>query len=281
VPGIVGSWSTQQLTEFVTLVGAFEDEDAAIRGAIERAAEAFEAEVAAVVRDGELLASIGYDTQSVPVEELIRAAAGDVPTLDVPGVGACVVISAEVEDGAGRLLLARHGQESFTSHEANLLRGMARVLTLTLHSLETLALERLLRTKGELQARENAELLESLRERQELLERLFEIQRSIVQRAELETVLDTIVAGASHLLRADAVGLRMRDPQDPDSLVLLAVRGLDPERFSVGSRVPLDDGIAGRAVAAERLVVVHGDDAEARVVARGRDVTAAMSAPVV
>ncbi len=281
MPGIAESWSTQQLTEFVTLVGAFEEEGGAIRAAIERAAEAFQAEVAAVVRDGELLASIGYDIESVPVEKLILAAAGEVPTLEVPGVGACVVISAEIEDGAGGLLLARHGQESFTSHEANLLRGMARVLTLTLNSLETLSLERQLRTQGELQARENAELLKSLRERQELLERLFRIQRSIVRRDKLETVLGAIVAGASELLRADAVGLRMRDPQDPEWLVLLAVRGLDPERFYVGSRVPLDDGIAGRAVASERLVVVHGNDAEARVVARGRNVTAAMSAPVV
>jgi diguanylate cyclase (GGDEF)-like protein len=281
VSGIAESWSTQQLTEFVTLVGAFGNEAAAIRGAIERASEAFEAEVGAVVRDGELLASIGYDIDAVPVEQLLLAAAGEIPALEVPGVGACAVISAEIEDGAGRLLLARHGQESFTRHEANLLRGMAQVLTLTLYSLETLALERLLRTQSERQAEENAELLKSLRERQELLERLFKIQRSIVRRTKLETVLDTIVAGASELLRADAVSLRMLDPQDPDSTVLLAVRGLDPDRFFVGSRLPLEDGIAGRVVAAERLVVIHGDDAEARAVSPGRDVTASMSAPVV
>ena len=278
---IAESWSTQQLTEFVALAGAFEDESAAILGAIERAAEALEAEVAAVVRDRQLLASIGFAIEDVPVEKLIAAAAGDLDTLEVPGVGACAVISAELDDGAGRLLLARHGQESFSLHEANLLRGMARVLALTLQSLQTLAAERALRTRSELQARENAELLKSLRERQELLERLSKIQRSIVRRAKLETVLDTIVAGAAELLRADAVGLRMLDPHDPGSMVLLAVTGLDPKRFPVGSRVPLGDGIAGRAVTAERLIVIHGDDDEARIVTAGRNVTAAMSAPVV
>ena len=279
--GIAESWSTQQLTEFVTLVGGFDDEEAAIRGAIERAAEAFEAEVAAVVRDGELLASIGYDIEAVPVDSLIAAAAGQLPMLEVPGVGVCTVISAELEDGAGQLLLARHGRESFTRHDANLLRGMARVLTLTLRSLETLALERLLRARSEGQARENAELLKSLRERQELLERLSKIQRSIVRRAKLETVLDIIVDGASELLRADAVGLRMIDPQDPGALVMLAVRGLDPERFAVGSRARLDDGLAGRTIVAERLLVLHGDQAKVQAISVGRNVTGAMSAPVV
>ena len=279
--GIAESWSTQQLTEFVTLVGGFEDEGAAIRGAIERAAEAFEAEVAAVVRDGELLASIGYDIEAVPVEKLVVAAAGELSTLEVPGVGACVTISADLEEGAGRLLLARHGQESFTLHEANLLRGMARVLTLALHSLETLALERLLRTQSERQARENAELLRSLGERQVLLERLFKIQRSIVRRTKLETVLDTIVAGASELLRADAVGLRMLDPEDPGSTVLLAMTGLDPARFPVGSRAPLGESLAGRAVAEERLLVMGEDDPKAETVLRSRGMAAAMSAPVV
>ncbi len=226
MPWIAESWSTQQLTEFVTLVGAFGEEGGAIRAAIERAAEAFEAEVAAVVRDGELLASIGYDIASVPVEQLVLAAAGDVPTLDVPGVGPCVVISAEIEDGAGRLLLARHGQESFTSHEANLLRGMARVLTLTLNSLETLSLERQLRTQGEVQARENAELLESLRERQELLERLFRIQRSIVRRDKLETVLGAIGA------RPRSGALLRRQPRSPRRRHRRTCRGLGEPRRS-------------------------------------------------
>ena len=278
---IAASWSTQQLTEFVALVGAFEDEDAAIRGAIERAAEALEAEVAAVIRGGALCASIGFAIEDVPVEELIAAAAGERPTLEVPGVGPCIVITAELGVGADRLLLARHGAESFSHHEANLLRGMARVLTLTLQSLHTLAAERRLRAQSDLQARENADLLKSLSERQELLERLSKIQRSIVRRAKLETVLDTIVAGASELLRAEAVGLRMIDPLDPDSMVLLAVRGLDPERFYVGSRVHLGDGLAGRTMLAERLLVIQGNVAEVRAVSMGRNVTAAMSAPVV
>ena len=279
--GIAESWSTQQLTEFVTLVGASKDEEAAIRAGIERAAEALEGEVAAVVRDGKVLASIGFQIEDVPLDKLILAAAGELPTLEVPGVGSCVVLSVDLGHDAGRLLLARHGQESFSRQEANLLRGMAQVLTLTLRSLHTLAAERFLRTQGELQANENAQLVKSLRERQVLLERLAKIQRSIVRRAKLETVLDTIVAGASELLRADAVGLRMIDPQDPGSTVLLAVRGLDPKRFPAGSRAPLVEGIAGRTIVAERLLVIQGDPAKVQAVAVGRNVTGAMSAPVV
>lgn len=281
MPGTAESWSTQQLIEFVTLVGGFKDEQAAILGAIERAAEALDAEVAAVVREGAVLASIGFPVDDVPEGELIAAAAGDVPALEVPGVGSCVVVCAELDEAAGRIVLARHGEEAFSRQEANLLRGMARVLALALQSLHTLSAERRARTEGEVQAEENAKLLESLRERQALLERLSRIQRSIVRRAKLETVLDTIVSGAADLLRADAVSLRMIDPQDPSAMVLLAVRGLDPARFPVGSRAPLGDGIAGRTILAERLLVIHGDPARARAVSVGRDVTAAMSAPVV
>jgi hypothetical protein len=127
VPDFSESWSTQQLTEFVAVVGALHDEESAIRGAVELAAEAFEAEVAALVRGGELLASIGFPREEVPTAQLISGARGAPATLAVPGAGRCAVICAELGDGGGRLLVARRGQEAFSSHEANLLRGMARV----------------------------------------------------------------------------------------------------------------------------------------------------------
>src|SRR5580693_3957096 len=125
------SWTTQQLVEFLSLVSSFSDEPSAIAGAVERAAEALEAEVGAVVADGRLLASTGFAAADVPTELLSAAAQGAVSTIEVPGAGVCEVISVALEEGmSGRLVLARGGGEAFSRHEVNLLRGMARVLTL-------------------------------------------------------------------------------------------------------------------------------------------------------
>ena len=46
------NWSMQQLTEFLAAISGFENEESALRGAVERAAEAFDAELGAIVRDG-------------------------------------------------------------------------------------------------------------------------------------------------------------------------------------------------------------------------------------
>ena len=58
------SWTTQQLVEFLSLVSSFPDEQSAICGAVERAAEALEAEVGAVVSDGRVRASTGFPADS-------------------------------------------------------------------------------------------------------------------------------------------------------------------------------------------------------------------------
>src|ERR1700693_5461061 len=234
MPDLGESWTTQQLVEFLSLVSSFSDEHSAVCGAVERAAEALEAEVGAVVSDGRLLASTGFPADDVQAGLLIAAAEEKVTTIEVPGAGPCAVISVPLEDGTqGRLVLARGG-EAFDRQEANLLRGMGRVLTLALQALRVLGDERALREHSEEQAVENADLLASLRERQALLERLSEIQRAIVQRTKLGNVLDAVVAGAAEVPGLEAVGLRLLDSEDEEWAVLVASRGMDAERFPVG-----------------------------------------------
>jgi diguanylate cyclase (GGDEF)-like protein len=274
------SWTTQQLVEFLSLVSSFPDEQSAIAGAVERAAEALEAEVGAVVSDGRLLASTGFSANNVQVELLSAAAEGAVTSIEVPGAGVCEVISVALEEGMpARLVLARAG-EAFDRQEANLLRGMARVLTLALHALHVLSEERALRARSEEQALENAGLLATLKQRQALLERLSEIQRSIVQRAELAGVLDAVVTGAAEFLGLDAVGLRLLDAGDEEWTVLVACRGMDAERFQVGSRAHIGDGVGGRALMAERLVVVQHPDAGSVPGLAKRGLHGGMAAPI-
>jgi diguanylate cyclase (GGDEF)-like protein len=275
------SWSTQQLTEFLVRVSSFTEADAAIRGAVERAAEAVEAEVGAVVRDGILLASTGFPENDVPSDLLVSAATSGAELIELPRLGDCALISVRLEELLdGHLVLARVGDEAFSRQEANLIRGMGCVLTLVLKTLTLLDDERSLHKQSQEQARENARLLTALRERQRLLERLSGIQRSIVERAKLADVLDAIVAGAAAALDADAVGLRLVDAADPSALVLAAAQGLDPQQFPRGSRARRGESVAAAAIAMRRLVIVtrDGDGVERELEARG--LASAMAAPV-
>ena len=275
-------WSGQQLAEFLAAVSSYGDEAAAIARGVERAAEAVEAEVGAMVRGDRVIAAVGFPAGRIPEDELRRAAAGEIRTLEVPGAGPCPVLSIALDEvPPSSLVLARSG-EAFSAHESALLRAMARVLSLGLRMLRTLEAERRSREASERHAAENARLLASLQARQELLERLFTIQRSISHRAPINEVLDAITAGAAELLGAEVVGLRLVDADDPDFVVLASSVGISPEMAGTMSRSGADAGIGGAAITAGRVVVTHDyadlDRAVPQLVADGLQV--AMGAPV-
>ena len=252
-----GDWSGQQLAEFLAAVSTYDTEAAAVAGAVERAAEALEAEVAALVRGGRVISSVGFASGRVPEDELRRAAAGEVTVIDVPGAGHCGVLTVPFEDDEpAHLLLARSGGD-YASAEVALLRAMARALRLNVRMLRMLEAERNLRERSERHAQENARLLSSLQERQTLLERLFRIQRSISHRAPIREVLDAITEGAVDLLGDDVVGLRLIDPNDPSSLVMVSSRGMDDDLARSLGRSPVDHGVGGLSITTRRLIVTH------------------------
>ncbi|HEX2039798.1 MAG TPA: EAL domain-containing protein [Acidimicrobiales bacterium] len=280
MPGL-GTWSAQQLAEFLAVVSAFPDEHSALLGALERAAEAVEAEVAALVRGDEVVVAVGFPLGRVPTDDVVRVARsqGD---LDVPGVGRCVVARIPIDEPlAATLVLARSG-EPFERAEAGLLRGMARVLGLTVEMLRVVDRERALRQESEAQADENAHLLAGLQERQHLLEQLFKIQRSISHRAPIDGVLDAITQGAAELLGDEVVGLRLIDEERPDTMVMVSSVGLSPQTLSELRCVPVTQGVGGRCVVEQRLVIADDyqttDLALPQLVADGLE--AAMAAPV-
>jgi len=184
--GAGANWSTTELTEFLAAVSASPDVAAARQTAVERAAEAFGAEAGAMVGGGVALASIGFPRDAVPHAALAEVAAHG-GALAVPGIGACECLAAPV-DTAGVLLVARGPEDEFTREEMSLLRGMARVLSL---SMRTLA------------------VLEDQREREALLERLTEVQRSVVDCGDLPDTLSAIARGAAELLGAESAGVRL------------------------------------------------------------------------
>src|SRR5207248_2797044 len=183
--------ATQRLAEFLAVVSRAPDVESAIQVATERAARALEAEVAVVLdAHGTVVSSVGFALGRVPSAALREVVAGRGTAVEVPGAGPCRAAVTQLDGSApGHLVVARSGDDGFNVDEVSLLRGMARVLELTVESLRTFEAERR-------QAAENARLVTSLRERQRLLEQLSRIQRAITRREPLATILDTITDAA-------------------------------------------------------------------------------------
>ncbi|MDX6664366.1 MAG: hypothetical protein QOG68_572, partial [Solirubrobacteraceae bacterium] len=109
-----------------------------------------------------------------------------------------------------------------------------------------------------------------------------EIQRDIARRVPLPDVLDRVVELTSELLGDELPALFLRDPDDHDMLVIEACRGLDDETFDAVRRRRVGEGVAGRAVAENQLVVAedYGDDEGAIALFQASSLQAAMAAPV-
>jgi PAS domain S-box-containing protein len=249
------NWSTQQLTGFLAVVSSAEDERSATRLAVERAAEALEAEVVALLRDGRLVAGIGFPDRPGPLEGLLAFADGSADTVDVPGAAGAHALAIPVEDSPRTTLVLARAAGEFTLDEVHLCRGMASVLGLSIRLFRVAAEERLQRHEAETQSELNARLLESLQERQALLERLARIQRSITHGADRQEVFDSIVEGARDLLGDEVAGLRLADPEDPGMLELVAVRGVSREFADRIRRNPVSQGLGGAAMVEGRLIV--------------------------
>ncbi len=259
------------------------DEAATLRTAVERAVEAVEADVGALIVDGTVAASIGFPRGRVPAESvaaLVEAPAAQ--CVNLPGVGVCWLMRVAVDVLPGATLVVARSTEDFVREETALLRAMGRVLELVVHGVRNLSSERALRERGERQAEENRRLIESLQERQDLLVRLGVIQRLIASRAAVDLILDAVLEAAVDLIGEPVVGLRLVDPANTEYMNLVAARGVDRDIAASARRSPTADGIGGRAIREARLVITeYYPDSEASMPTFIQDgVTAAMAAPL-
>jgi diguanylate cyclase (GGDEF)-like protein len=243
---------TQQLAEFLAVISDVSDAPTAIQLAAERAAMALEAEVGVVLDQHGVRSTIGFPRGRTPVADLLEVVRRERSMLDVPGAGKCHTAAVPIGGHLpGYLLVARSGDDGFTVDEASLLRGMARVLELTVARLHTLDAERR-------RAAENVRLLAALRERHRLLEELSKIQRAIARQEPFQSILDAITGGAQELLGDDAAGLRLRDPDEPGMMILHASRGLPLDLAREVWRTRIDEaGAAGQAMIRDELVVME------------------------
>jgi diguanylate cyclase (GGDEF)-like protein len=241
---------TQQLTEFLSVVADRPGGPAAQQAAVECAARALGADVAVLLIDHGVAAAFGLPVGEVPVYALTEVAAGRRTSLDLAGRPHSVTFAEIGGEAPGLLILGRLGVP-FTTEEVCLLRGITRILELSLHTLQTARSERRY-------AAENDRLLGFLDQRQRLFSTLTGIQRQIARRAPLPEVFNSVIAAAQELLGVETAIISLVERDDRTVGSVVSAFGLPPETFAKLQRVPLvAAGLSGLAALGNELVFVE------------------------
>jgi signal transduction histidine kinase len=228
------AWSTQQLAEFLAVVSSAQTEASAAHAAVERAAESLDADVAAIVCDGDLVAAVGYPEGAVPVAEL-GAVQPDRAGYEiaVPGVGMCPATAVALEHPPGAtLVVAWSGPDGLRSEDAAVLRGMARVASMTMRMQRLLDDERTAR-----------ELLERLAEEQAALRRVATL---VAGQARPDDIFAAVAEEAGRLLRADAGTVCRYEPDGTGTVV--AAWSETGGHVTVGTRATLEDSLSAKVL---------------------------------
>jgi diguanylate cyclase (GGDEF)-like protein/PAS domain S-box-containing protein len=147
-------WSTQQLAEFLEALSTVGDPLTARRAAVDRVAQALDADLAAIVTDDGIETSAGLDPAQVSAQALQAVRQGRTKSIEVPGFGRCMALSISLHgDVEAALVVARSGQERFSSEELNVARGLGHALAMAERLLVGRDEERALRERSERQSR--------------------------------------------------------------------------------------------------------------------------------
>ncbi|WP_213009651.1 putative bifunctional diguanylate cyclase/phosphodiesterase [Paractinoplanes toevensis] len=243
--------ATQQLTEFLSVVAERPDSPAVQHAAVGCAARALHADVAVLLIDEGVAATVGVNADDVPVYALGEVAAGHRNSLDLAGRRYAVTFALLDGGVNGVLVLGRPDDRAFTVDEVCLLRNMARVFQLSLSSVQMFANERRY-------TEENDRLLDSLQQRQRLFEKLTEVQRAIARRSPLDKILATVTSSARELLNVEMASLNLVDRDDPTTGSMAAASGVPEEVVAQVDRMPLAaGGVSGLAILGDELVMVE------------------------
>ena len=245
------SWVTQQLIAFLGAITAGQTRDEVAARAAQYAAEAVEAEIGAVVVDGEVVSSVGFrrlEDAIAPIQTLLDGAEQLTSPFKVENI--LTMPMAEIPNST--LVVGRCGNEAFTFEEKTLVRGMARTLALTIRSVENLSRERTLREESERKTHENHRLVMSLRERQDLLVAVAGIQRSITRRAPLQEVLDEIGETAQRLMDSSVAYLVLTSDGD---FANGSVARRYPKTAAHSESLDNPEGIVVKAMSTNRITV--------------------------
>ena len=204
-------WTSLQLSNFLRVVAAPEDEASAHRIAVERIALACHAEVAVLLDGGDLVASIGFRRGREPLAAIraaVRAGSGPSTLL---GPSEAVV----AEHGELTVLVARVG-EPFSVAEHLLVQSMCQVVDMAVQPLRRLEVERRLRRALEAQMADHARLLSELEGRKSFLERLTGVQRAIAERQPVDDVIGLATQAVAATLDHEVALLLLSDGQETE-----------------------------------------------------------------
>ncbi|HEX9889189.1 MAG TPA: HAMP domain-containing sensor histidine kinase [Nitriliruptorales bacterium] len=196
-PGpVAGDWGMQQVAGFLAAISTLPDESSMTRAAVQRIAEAVDAEVCALVTRTAVSASVGFPADLVPVDALLDVAWRDRRSLPAPGLGDVDAVPIELHlEAPSRLVVAR-SEDPLDRHDVHVLRTMAQVLDLALNLRRVADRERALREASEQQSADlrsaNQRLAEASRVKSDLIS---------VASHELRTPLTSIIGFTELLLR--------------------------------------------------------------------------------
>ena len=245
-------WYPQQLVAFLEAVWSATTETAAGRMAVERAAEALDAEIAAIVCVDRVVAVVGYPGGAVPVQELtLITAEGAHHELTVPDVGVCRMATVSLDYPSGAtFILARAGPDADLRHdEASLLRGMARVTSMAMRTQHLLDDERAAREESDRQATENARLLAELTQRQVRLTELVDEQAAlrhvatlVAAQAAADRIFAAVAEEAGRFLQADMGAVTKFGPEGRFTVLAIWTKPGTEFPFPVGEQLPIEEG---------------------------------------
>ncbi len=230
--------ASSELPEFLETVTQAPSPAAAVRAAVIALAETFDAEVAALVHDGRVMATTGFGRDAAPVDQLLALAEETSTLIDVPGSGPTEAVTVALGDRRCVMVIGRCGGPLDASERAHA-QAMLRILTLSMRLLDQIS--------------ENQVLLEEQRGNQAVLEAILRVQRLISQRRPVDDVLHSITEEAADLVGADLAGISLVGADGVEQRALTTIDGDTQLEADVLSKRQLAD-IERRAMNLELLV---------------------------
>lgn len=197
-------WSLHLLAELLSVFDP--DVEDVVRPAVDRIAEAVDAEVVVVIEDGRVRHAIGVPPEEAEAFSALVGAGAQ--SADLPS-GTFHALSAPLRDRS--TMLVGRMSAAFDVEEKALLRAMARTLAFLQQLVDAVAAERSARSMAERHAAQTTHVLGVLRERNRLLDHLAGIQRAISERSPTEELLAMVVEGLLELTGAVSATLYVDD----------------------------------------------------------------------
>nr|WP_308129327.1 EAL domain-containing protein [Actinoplanes polyasparticus] len=242
--------ATDQLGEFLSTVADRPEGPAAHHAAVECAARALDADIAVLMIEDSVVATVGLPPDRVPAHPLAEVAAGRQTTLELPH-GQYAATYATIGGAANGVLVLGRARAPFTAEEVCLLRGLARVLELSLQSLHMIESERRY-------AEEKGRLLGYLDQGRRVFEEMAAVQRAIGRRVPVPQIFDMVLVALRDLLGVDMVAINLLDADDRTFGSTVAALGVPPGSAAKSRRIPVaSGGVSGLAILGDELVAVE------------------------